>query len=107
MTLKRMYCLFVLEVGSRYVLVLTITTNPDGPWTTQQRRGGMLAGASLGTTVSVSSGARAARGMRARGERMRTRRGAHAGSRRGPAPRARQPRGPAGADRRDVRAPRS
>jgi putative transposase len=38
MTLKRMYCLFVLEVGSRYVHILRITTNPDGPWTTQQIR---------------------------------------------------------------------
>ena len=38
MTLKRMYCLFVLEVGSRYVHILGITTNPDGPWTTQQIR---------------------------------------------------------------------
>jgi hypothetical protein len=62
MTLRRMYCLFVLEVGSRYVHILGIATNPDGPWTTQQRRGGMLAGASVGTSVSVSSGARAARG---------------------------------------------
>src|SRR5258708_40092644 len=106
MTLKRMYCLFVLEVGSRYVLVLTITTNPDGLWTTQQRRGGMLAGASLGTAVSVSSGGRAARGMRTCGERMRRRRWAHAGSRGGPAPRARQHRGPAGADGRDRRGPR-
>jgi putative transposase len=33
MTLKRMYCLFVPEVGSRYVHILGITTNPDGPWT--------------------------------------------------------------------------
>ena len=38
MTLKRMYCLFVLEVGSRYVHILGITTNPDGPSTTQQIR---------------------------------------------------------------------
>src|SRR5258707_1764283 len=105
MTLKRLYCLFVLEAGSRYVRILAITTNRDGLWTTQQRRGGMLAGASLGTTVSVSSGGRAARGMRTCGERMRTRRWAHAGSRRGPAPRARQHRGPAGADGRDRRGP--
>ena len=28
MTLKRMYCLFVPEVGSRYVHILGITTNP-------------------------------------------------------------------------------
>ncbi|MEV5718904.1 transposase [Amycolatopsis mediterranei] len=37
-TLKRIYVFFVLEVGSRYVHVLGMTTNPDGGWTTQQIR---------------------------------------------------------------------
>jgi hypothetical protein len=42
---------FVLEVGSRYVHILGITPNPDGPWTTQQvsaatqdERGGVVDG---------------------------------------------------------------
>ena len=38
MTLQRLCCLLVMEVGSRYVHILGITPNPDGPWTTQQIR---------------------------------------------------------------------
>ena len=37
-SLRRLYCLFVMEVGSRYGHIPRVTANPDGPWTVQRIR---------------------------------------------------------------------
>jgi len=37
-SMQRLYCLFVMEVGSRYVHIPEGAAHPDGPWTVQQIR---------------------------------------------------------------------
>jgi putative transposase len=37
-TLQLLYCLYVIEIGSRYGHILGVTAHPDGPWTVWQIR---------------------------------------------------------------------
>ena len=43
MTLRRLHVLFALEVGDRYLHILSVTGHPDGPSATQQARNLVMA----------------------------------------------------------------
>ncbi len=55
LTLRRLYVLFVLEVGDRSLHVLGVTGHPDGPWTTQQARNLLMTSANTSPGFGSSS----------------------------------------------------
>ncbi len=55
-TLRRLYCLFVIEAGSRYVHILGVTAYPDGPWTTRQIRSLLIGPGGRAGQFTASSG---------------------------------------------------
>jgi putative transposase len=66
-TLQRLCCLFVIQVGSRYVHILGVTANPDGLWTVQQIRNLLI---DLGDRAAGRAGGTAAVGASWRSSRQ-------------------------------------